>query len=289
MGYKPMKKLLLAIAVSLLCSCVAVVEDWGEAPRYVTFESSEATQGETSLNASVELNIGSLEIQSGDASQVYGLEVYYNEAAFSPKVDFQRNSGDARLRFELSGEGKFASRVGKTRVSLKLNPETPLQLEAKTGVGESDIDLSGMKIEDMRLETGVGETHLAMLTPNRVACRRLDLRSGVGELEVKGVGNFGFDAMLFEGGVGSATLDFSGEWETVGDIEVRVGVGGVELQLPRSLGAEVRSTKSFLSGIDLTEFTQEGDVFRSNNIKRVSKVLRIKINAGIGGVNIRWI
>ncbi len=285
-----MKKLLFAIAASFfLCSCVAVVEDWGEPPRYDTFQSNQAVQGETSIDASVELNIGSLEIQSGDASQAYGLEVYYNKAAFSPKVDYQRNNGAARLRFELSGEGKFARRVGKTRVSLKLNPDIPLRLEAKTGVGESEIDLSGMKIEDMRLETGVGETHLAMLTPNQVECRRLDLRSGVGELEVKGVGNFGFDSMVFEGGVGSATLDFSGSWERVGDIEVRVGVGGVELLLPRSLGAEVRSTKSFLSGIDLTEFTQEGDVFRSNNLKRVDKVLRIKINAGIGGVNIRWI
>lgn len=284
-----MKRLLVPSLALLCCSCVAVFEDWGEAPRYTTFESSEDVKGETSIDANIELNIGSLEIQAGPDNAAYGLEVYYNEAAFSPKVDFQRDGNAARLRFELSGEGKFARRVGKTRVNLKLNPDTPLRLDAKTGVGQSDIDLSGMKVEEVRLETGVGETNLAMLTANRADCRRLDVRSGVGELEVKGLGNFGFNAMVFEGGVGSATLDFSGEWERTGDVEIRVGVGGVEILLPRSMGAELRSTKSFLSGIDLTEFTKDGDVYRSNNLNRVKKVLRIKINAGIGGVNVRWI
>lgn len=285
-----MKKSIFALCPFLFCSCVSFVGNWGEPPRFTSFESSQPAQNENRLEARIELNVGKLEIQPGDASTAYRLDLYYDENGFSPEVDFRRDGDTARLGFELGGAARQASRgLDKTRLNLRLNPDTPLSLDARAGVGESEIDLSGMKIADMRLTTGVGETSLGMLSPNRIGCRTLSIKSGVGSLEIKGLGNFGFDRFQFEGGVGSAQLDFSGAWETIGEIDVTVGVGGVEILLPRSLGAEIRSSRSFLSSLELSDFRREGDVFISRNRDRVDKILRLKIEAGIGGVEVRWI
>lgn len=277
-----------ALLLLPMASCLSIVGQFDEPGRFKTFESRENAQGEESLEVRLDLKVGILEIQPGDRVETYNLSAYYNEAAFEPKVDFQREGGKARLDFEMSGEGKSARRIRKTRVNLKLNPAVPISLETRTGVGETEIDLSGMQIAELRLHSGVGETSLAMLSPNPTRCQNLEIHSGVGALDVKGLGNFGFERMLFEGGVGGSQLDFSGNWDRVGQVDLRVGVGGLEIHLPRDVGAEIHSTHSFLSDLDLSDFRKEGNVYYSNNLERVEKRIRLNITAGIGGVKVRW-
>jgi hypothetical protein len=55
------------------------------------------------------------------------------------------------------------------------------------------------------------------------------------------------------------------------------------------VGAEVRAQKSFMSGVDLPDFQKRGDTYFSDNMERATKVLRMNIQAGIGGVDLRWI
>ena len=279
----------LSLVGFLFPACIMSIADWESDANYTTRKFSQVSGDEQSIEANVRLNVGKLEIEAGDSSDAYQLEVYYDEAAFEPKVDFHRQGGVAYFDVELSGEGKFTRRIRKTRMNLRFNPETTLRLETRTGVGESQIDLTGLRVESVTLESGVGETSLAMLEPNRSSCDRLSIRNGVGHLAVTGLGNFGFQKFDFEGGVGAATLDFSGSWDRGGEVEIRVGVGGIEIRLPRSLGAEVRMSKSFLSGIDISGFRKEGNTYYSDNIDRVDRIVRIQIRAGIGGVEIDWI
>ncbi|MFQ5738508.1 MAG: hypothetical protein ACE5JX_05810 [Acidobacteriota bacterium] len=285
-----MNKSLVASGFALLwTSCVISVDDWGGEARFTNYQSSETVGEEQRLEANIELNIGTLEIDAGSPLNVYDLDLYYNEAAFRPDLDFRREGDVAHLDFQLKGEGRSIRKLDKTRMNLRLNPTLALRLEAQTGVGETQIDLSGMKIESLRLENGVGETTLSMLSPNSGDCDRIEVRNGVGSLEITGLGNFGFRQMQFQGGVGGAKLDFSGSWEREGEVDIAVGIGGVKILLPRNLGAEVRMSKNLLSGIDASEFRKKGNTYYSNNLDHVDKVVRFRIRTGIGGISIRWI
>jgi hypothetical protein len=281
---------ILGIALGgLFCSsCFMINMEDGEV-RYASLNREEPKQSEQAVVAEVELGIGRLEVEAAQPSQAYELDLNYNEAAFEPIIDFVREGDNALFRFRLSGEGRVSRRMGKTRLNLRLNPDTPLDLRARTGVGESSIDLSGMSVQALKVESGVGETRVSMLSPNQDRCRRLQINNGVGALEVTGLGNFGFERFDFRGGVGGSKLEFSGEWRETGRVEIEVGVGGVEILLPRDVGAEINATKSFLSGMNFPDFRKEGDTYYSNNIDRVSKVIRMRIRAGIGGVEVRWI
>jgi predicted membrane protein len=128
-----------------------------------------------------------------------------------------------------------------------------------------------------------------MLESNPVACERFEISSGVGDLDLVGLGNLSFDEMRFRGGVGEATLDFSGDWVSVGEVRIEVGVGGISLLLPRDVGAEIRASKTFMSNIELPDFTKKGNTYYSNNIDRVSKVIKFRVTAGIGEVELEWI
>lgn len=276
---------ILALMALATCSCV-MVGNWSKI-EYADFKSSEPSQGEERLEVRLALGVGQMHVEPGTASQAYELDLRYNKAAFKPELNFRRQGDTAVLRFDLEGKGSSRN-AGNNELNLRLNPQAILQLDGDTGVGENEIDLSGMKVESVRLKAGVGETTLSMLSANPIRCKKVELKNGVGGFEARGLGNLNFDELDFEGGVGGAQLDFSGAWEQSGDISISVGVGGVEVVLPREVGFEVRASKSFLSGLSIRGFEKQGGIYRSDNYDEVQKHARIHVKAGIGGIDVRW-
>ena len=234
---KKIEFVLLLLPLAAL-SCSITFDDFAEDANYVDFNKAEERGEESSLKAEIDLKIGQLEIEAGPLDKAYELDLHYNDSAFQKTIDYSVLEGQANLRFELTGEGRSVRNMGDTRLSLRLNPETPVDLYASTGVVESTIDLTEMSVQSLVMEGGVGETELTMFKPNGTRCNRLEVSTGVGSLEIIGLGNFDFEDFQFQGGVGAATLDFSGEWGQPGEVEIEVGVGGVEIQVPRDVGAE---------------------------------------------------
>ncbi len=246
-------------------------------------------RSEEVIEAQLELHAGQLTLEAGAPDRAYELTLSYNEEAFEPQVDYRLSEGVGHLDFQLEGQGKVRLHSGKTRLNVKLNPNSNLKVSTRTGAGQNVIDLSGLRLQELRLEAGVGETRLSMLSPNAIVCRKMAIENGVGALEVTGLGNFRFEELEFRGGVGAATIDFSGDWETTGEVDIKVGIGGVEINLPRDLGIELKVRKSFLSGVNLKGFRKTDGVYLSENFDKAPKKLRLNISAGIGGIEINWI
>jgi hypothetical protein len=63
--------------------------------------------------------------------------------------------------FTLRSEGAFIPFVGgwgdERGWDLGLNPDVPLQLEVSLGVGQSDVDLTGLTVSDLEVSMGVGQ------------------------------------------------------------------------------------------------------------------------------------
>jgi hypothetical protein len=282
-------KLLGVMVLALAGSgCAIGLNGWSGEASFATSHSSEPVAGDERLEARIELNVGELQISPGPAETLYESEIYYNELAFQPRVEFNRENGVGRLQVGLDGQGSFRG-AGKNSIEVRLNPNVPLNLDVNSGVGESRIELSGMSVVGLAVQAGVGETRVSMLSPNQSSCGDVEIHSGVGALEFVGLGNLGFRRFAFRGGVGGSKLDFTGEWKELGEISIEVGVGEVEVILPRSIGAEVRVSKGFFSEFQMREFRKQGDTYSSENIDRVDKVVRVRVQAGIGGVGFRWI
>ena len=284
------KGLIVVLGLLITPGCVVWWDGWPGETNMVNYEASESLEGEESIEAELDLNVGTLQVEAGSPSYAYQLDLEYNDQAFEPYVEYERDGRTGRLRFQLGGEGTSLAGLGDTTLNVRLNPEVALSLEGRTGVGKTEIDLSGMTIASVRLESGVGETTLTMLDANKTDCTKVMIRSGVGAIEVIGLGNFGFGDFQYQGGVGASSLDFSGSWDQIGEIEIEVGVGGVEILLPRDLGAEVRFSKSFLSDLSISGFEQKSqNLYVSDNMDQVTKVLNLRVRSGIGAVEIRWI
>lgn len=283
-------RLAILILTASSIGCAMSFDGLMEDAHYVDTTRSEDLGSEEALTARVELKVGELQIEPGDPDKAYEADFHYNDKAFKPAVTFDRGeNGTASLRVGLEGEGRSWGNVGNNSIRLRLNPQIPLSLRANTGVGESTIDLSAMNLTSLELQSGVGETKLSMLEPNRSECRQMEISTGVGAFSLTGLGNFNCDQMRFRGGVGGSELELSGDWETVGSIEIEVGVGGVEIRLPRDLGAEIRMSEGLFSELSAPDgFTKQGDTYYSDNRDRVQKTVKLRVQAGIGGVEVKW-
>jgi hypothetical protein len=144
-------------------------------------------------------------------------------------------------------------------------------------------------VERLDLECGVGGSKVTAYEPNPVVCEVVRIKNGVGGMDAIGLGNLNFRDLEFEGGVGGATLDFSGAWKQNAEIRIQVGVGGVNMKLPRDLGVKVEAEKHFLSGLHLDGFSKRDSYYYSENYDKAKIRLSVRVATGVGGFRITWI
>ena len=147
----------------------------------------------------------SLNALAPDSDNLFEAEInYVGEYEFEVK-------GAARARRFLAAEGSVAQghRCASSAAyrdlhwDIALAPGIPYRLRMKGGVGETDIDLSHLLVDDIRLETGIGKIAVTLPTQDAPidakfsggvgktdivipdgACGKLDIDGGVGEVIV---------------------------------------------------------------------------------------------------------
>ncbi len=260
----------------------------------VSMNQSHPLGTEKGLEATVRFDVGSLEIsQESDASSLYSLDLYYDKASYMS--DIQYNSAfageEGRFSFGLESTHKVGIRKERynNRLHLAFTDSIPLKLLVSAGVGESRLSLSKIKLAQMDFESGVGEAKINAYEPNPIQCEFIRLKNGIGSIEAVGLGNLNFREFEFEGGVGGAELDFTGEWKQDADIRITVGVGGVNVRMPREIGTRVEAEKHFLSGVHLEGFDQRGSVHYSKNYDSADVKISMRVTTGIGDLRVTWI
>ncbi len=247
---------------------------------------------EKSLEAEIHFDIGALEITGQKGTSLYSMELDYDKASYLPETRYEPLAGgdEGRLYVRLQSTHKIGLRSERqnNRLRLNLNDAVPLKLDVNTGVGDARLALSGMKIARLDIEAGVGQAKLSAYEPNPVSCDYIRMKSGVGSLEAVGLGNLNFRDLEFEGGVGGANLDFTGEWKQDADVRIQVGVGGVNVKMPRSVGVRVEAEKHFLSGLHLEGFTKRDAYYYSENYEKAKVRVVLHVATGVGGFKISW-
>jgi hypothetical protein len=260
----------------------------------VTTSQNQPLQKEKTLDSTIRFDIGSLEITGEKSSgSLYSYDLEYDKASFAPDVRYSTVLDGTEGRFFFSLEsahktGIHAQRLNN-RLRLALSDSIPLKLQINAGVGDARLSLSGLKISSIDFVSGVGEAKVSSYEPNAIPCEHIILINGVGRLEATGLGNLNFRELDFKGGVGGATLDFTGEWKRNADVRIEVGVGGVNVRMPREIGVKVESAKNFLSGLHLEGFNKRDAFYYSENYNKAATRVSISVTTGIGGLRITWL
>jgi hypothetical protein len=271
---------MLALAAAAVTACgEAAAQDWR------TLNASRDYGGEDRLNVTVEYGAGTLLLAPGTTSSLYTATINYDAQVFTPTVDY----ADARLRLGLEGGTARGGRnMQGGELDLKLNPDVAVDLQLKFGAADATLDLGGLRVRNVDVQTGASRTRLSVSSPNRERCESFRVQVGAARFEATGLGNLNAERLRVQGGVGEVVLDFTGEWASSMTATIEMGLGSLTMRLPEGLG--VRITRGGrLSSFDGQGLMKRGDHYYSSNWDTADNRLSLSLDAALGSVRVVWV
>ena len=267
---------------------VATLPLWAQ-QTWRTMTSARQMAGERRLEVDVTYGAGTLRVEPERGNLLYRMEMRYDENAVRPVSAYDRARGTLRLGIDWrDGRRQSGDRNGDGRATIALTPSVPMGLDLEFGAGKADVALGGLALESVDISTGASETRVSFDRPNRVEARAVKLESGASSLRVTGLANARAARIEFDGGVGETTLDFGGTWTRSTSASVKMGIGSVNLRLPRNVGIRIEKD-SFLTSFDSRGLVKRGKAWYSPNYERAAHKLDIDIDAAIGSIDVQWI
>lgn len=272
--------LVTTVGVSAVCAAPVAGQDW------MDVTSFRHRSGEERLEVQVRYGAGRLLVGSGaSAGELYRVGMRYDPDVFEPITDYR--SGVLRVGVEGVGSSIRMAKDGAGELDLRLSPDLPLDLDLDFGAVEADIELGGLQVRELDIETGASETQVRFSTPNAVSCDRMGLSMGAASFTAEGLGNANCAEINVEGGVGEVTLDFSGDWRRDMDADIAMALGSLTLVIPSTVGVRVEKD-TFLTSFDDARFEKRDGVYYSTNWDSAQHRLDVDLSGAFGSVNIRW-
>jgi hypothetical protein len=265
----------------------------------------------TEKRVDVELSFGagSLEVQRARGGELVKATLEFPEDADTPEFSYRKHgrAGDLRIQagdiehWEHDDEGYNVEfddeswdgwwREGdRNDWWIALTDEIPLALRIETGASNNEIDLTGLRISDLDIEAGACELLLTVDRPTNHPTRIISIDGGAAKVRLEGLGNLNFDRMEFNGGAGHFTLDFDGELDHRATVEINLGVGQMNIFVPRDIGVKLDCSSCTLASVSVSgAFDEEDDVYVNERYGRTKGEILFEISASLATVNVETI
>ena len=287
-------KLLAVILTGLMA--VSYGDDSGDYERYdIPFK------GEKKLIVDLDFAFGSLNIRPSDNDEyIMRAGMNYSKEALKPSIVYEISGSKGKLElgtknnnhnYSLKEFNKMKNDANENDWRLEFIKDVPTIYSIEFGAGDGNFDFSGMMIENLDFELAMGDVELYFNEPNRSHMKNMSVETGLGSFEARGLGNANISDFSLECGLGSSYLVFDGDFKGTVRAEVSVGLGSVEIEIPRNVAVEIRSESSFLSSVDFDDFEEiEKGLYRSANWRTdTSGRIIMEIAVGMGSASVEWI
>lgn len=204
-------------------------------------------KGAKSVRADIDMDAGRLSVGGGaddllDAKFTHGANIFAAEVDY----DVRGDTGELSIRPGKRGRSVFDGGASLNKGSslnwaLKLNDEVPLELSISLGVGESNLRLADLNLDELDIQGGAGSIALD-LDGRWQHDVEVSIDQGVGSLDLRlpkdlgvrvdidsGIGGIHADGFKLDGG--DYVNDAYSDAKHVLEIELDQGVGSVTLEL----------------------------------------------------------
>jgi hypothetical protein len=198
----------------------------------VPLDNAELTRVEISMHA------GEMRLSGGAGALMEG-EFTYNVAAWKPRVEHRSTGTRSDLQIVQPPEGHIPAPDGKNRWEVRLNDTAFMDVVAKLGAGEAQLDLGSLNLRTVDLEIGVGEVRVDLRGTPRHSYD-VHISGGVGQATVLLPAGVGINATA-TGGLGEikmrGLLERNGRWinpraensPVVIRVDAKGGIGQIEM------------------------------------------------------------
>lgn len=214
----------------------------GQMKRQFTVENSHACE---KVNLHLKTNTGDCFIKAGHNAEI--LNVFSNQDQSSYSHQYRKEIVDKTCRVYLNFENTntqgigqtistrmFGGDTGETKVwKMYLSDAKPYDLSLDYGVGNAHVDLSGLAIKKLKINTGSADVNIGYTSlENKVEMDTLSVKVDLGSLHVQNVNLSRTRYTSADVGFGNMTLDFSAHPLVTNHIKGSVGAGNLTIILP---------------------------------------------------------
>jgi len=271
-----MRSLLLVLALATGAGQV-------QAAQLKTVTWSRQVTDEERLEVNVSYGAGELTLRSGEPDLLYRARFDYDEDFATPRVDYA--GGRLALGISTWDNRRFNDHSGSSSLDLRLSRDVPMDLDLDFGAGSARLDLSGLPLFGLEVNTGASESEIRVEEVNPVAMASASINVGAAKLSMHGIGNLNAERVAVKAGLGSVSLGLDGEWPRDAHVSVEMGLGALEIRVPESIGVHIRR-ENFLTVIQAEGFVRSGRSYRSTNWETADRRVEVEISAALGAVDI---
>lgn len=155
------------------------------------------------LDVELNLDLGEITVQKGTDEWIEG-NASYNLKKLKPIVDYDLHRKKGKVVIEHKDQKMFKISGIKNVWNLNITDEIPLKLSINTGAAMANLDLQGLKLKDLEIETGVGDLTVD-LRGDWEESFETDIETGVGQTTVYLPSDVGVKIKI-EKGIGSSNV-----------------------------------------------------------------------------------
>lgn len=255
-----------------------------QAQTWSTMQFSRQLQTEREISVRVRYGAGQVFLSGADARHLYQARLRFDEEGVEPVHEY----ADGRLLIGVDGTGRrspFRRGEGEGELELRLTRNLPMDLTMELGAVRAELDLGGLQLRSMQLTTGASDTEIRVSQRNPIEMERLKLEVGAAAFRARELGNLNARQIHLDVGVGDVRLDMEHLRRAETEVKVSMGLGSVEIRVPRGVGVEL-SRSTFLASVNAPGMTRSGDVWVSPEWGRAERQLRIQVDAALGSISV---
>jgi hypothetical protein len=278
--------------VAVLCMVVLFAASL-HAQNASPFETERLHGSEQALDLRIEAGYARVLVRRDTRDRLYSVT-----AINGTSTRYEQRGGEAVVLIDLSdaadddGLQALSRMFGKgsaPKWEITISDRIPLRLRFELGAGNADLDVTGLRLRQLAVESGAGNVRLRAAEPNMEPLRSVSIESGIGSFQSQSLGNLGFETLRFEGGMGSYALDLSGAVRSGATVMTDVGMGSLVLTLPSGVGVTVRNEASWFTSSRLEGLVQTGKArYESVDAQYAQRRMLVRMNAGMGSVRVQW-
>lgn len=256
-----------------------------QAQSWSTMQLSRQLQAEEELSVEVKYGAGRFRVSPVNSRHLYRVHLRYDEEVFEPVHEYR--DGALRIGVEGGGGSRAIRRLeGDGELDLELTRQVPMDLVMEFGAVKAELDLGGLRLRTLQLTTGASDAQLRVSDPNPIELDRAVFQVGAASFRARELGRLNARELQVDAGVGDVRLDLTGLHRADTRVKVSMGVGSVEIEVPRGVGIELtRST--FLTSVTAPDLTRRGDTWVSPEWDRADRKVRIQVDAAFGSITVR--
>ena len=237
-------------------------------------ELAAPRDGATSARIEIDFSVGkaSLSALAADSDNFFEAKIRY-----IGEYEFEIDGGDERV-ISLRQKGRFPKGIAKLigdnkdlEWDIALAPNIPYQLGIKGGIGETDIDLSNLLADAIKLETGVGKVGLTL--PAQEKAFAASISGGVGKTDLS-IPAGAKGKLKISGGVGEVIVSVAADAAL--RIKANAGLGSVNLP------------DGFVRVKGENNFVGVSGVWERANFAEAEKQIIVDFDGGVGSFSLQY-